>query len=432
MPPVKKNRLPFVRNFLKDILDNISTQPLRSDKFGYLWYQKEEGSLSLEHGEMEKYRNVRNKLLQEFSKKEDLSESALDSALKTAVFECVDILKRRDKDPDVRLNKAIEKLWKFLNRSPEQYECYIEVGGLDIASLLGSFGDIRFVIFNKYQLEKLRKTIRMKHAGDLSEKLEAIDIRLRPLLNHLLAVVKVNARDNQAAKTLAEQKVRTTVECLNFFSGITSRNSTLFLATDPYSNSTRGFSVTTSGSINIFDIFTETAVNSRRPTAGFSLKELRQSPDSMVRRAVRHLGSLLKKENRNKVEEVTLRAVYWGGRATAEQTPEESFLFFTVALECLVLPTRDNRELVYRLSQRVAQLLGRNTRERRNLMERTKKLYAIRSDIVHSGRYEVNKEEYADIYNITKNTILKLLASRHIREFSQPDDFENWLKELSL
>ena len=46
-------------------------------------------------------------------------------------------------------------------------------------------------------------------------------------------------------------------------------------------------------------------------------------------------------------------------------------------------------------------------------MERTKKLYAIRSDIVHSGRYEVNKEKYADIYNITKNTILKLLASRH-------------------
>ena len=132
------------------------------------------------------------------------------------------------------------------------------------------------------------------------------------------------------------------------------------------------------------------------------------------------------------MEEVTLRAAYWGGRATAEQTPEESFLFFTVALECLVLPTRDNRELGYRLSQRVAQLLGRNTRERRNLMERTKKLYAIRSDIVHSGRYEVNKEKYADIYNITKNTILKLLASRRIREFSQPDDFENWLKELSL
>ena len=65
-------------------------------------------------------------------------------------------------------------------------------------------------------------------------------------------------------------------------------------------------------------------------------------------------------------------------------------------------------------------------------MERTKKLYAIRSEIVHSGRYEVNEEQYAEIYNITKSTILKLLASQHVRGFSQPDDFENWLKELSL
>ena len=381
---------------------------------------------------MEKFRSVRNKLLQEFSKEEDLSESALDSALKTAVFECVDIPKQRDKDLDVRLDNALEKLQKFLNRPPERYECYIEVGGLDISSLRGSFGDIRFVSFNKYQLEKLRKTIRMKHAGDLSEKLEFIDIGLRPLLNHLLAVVKVNARDNRAAKTLAERKLRTHMECLNFFSGIISRDSTLFLAKDPYSDSTRGFSIAASGSINIFDIFTETAVNPSRSTAGFSLKELRQSPDSMVRRAARHLGTLLKKENRNKVEEVTLRAVYWGGRATAEQTREESFLFFTVALECLVLPNRNNLELSYRLSQRVAQLLGRNTRERRNLMERTKKLYVIRSKIVHSGHYEVNEEEYAEIYNITKSTILKLLASQHVRGFSQLDDFENWLKELSL
>ncbi len=429
---MKKNRLAFVRKFLKDILDNISTYSLLPDKLDNLWYRKNEGSIVLEYGEMKEYKSVRNKLLQEFSKKEDLSEPALDFALKTAIFEFVDISKRRDENPDVRLNKAIEKLWKFLNRPPEQYECYIEVGGLDISSLPGSFGGIRFVIFNKYQLRKLRKIIRTKHTVDLSEKLEIVNTGLKTLLNHPLAVVKVNARDNRAAKILAERKARTAIECLNFFSGVIAENSTLFLPTEPRSNSIRGFSVAESGFISTFDMFTDIAVNPRGPTADFSLTELHQSPNSIVRRAVKHLGSLLKKEKRNKVEEITLRAAYWGGRATAEQTPEESFLFFTVALECLVLPTRDNRELGYRLSQRVAQLLGRNTRERRNLMERTKKLYAIRSDIVHSGRYEVNEKEYAEIYNITKNTILKLLANQDVKRFSQPDDFENWLKELSL
>ena len=66
---------------------------------------------------MEKYRNFRNKLLQELSKKEDLSESALDSALKTAVFECVDIPKRRDKDPDIRLRQGDRKAVE-ISKSP--------------------------------------------------------------------------------------------------------------------------------------------------------------------------------------------------------------------------------------------------------------------------------------------------------------------------
>ena len=61
------------------------------------------------------------------------------------------------------------------------------------------------------------------------------------------------------------------MECLNFFSGITSRNSTLFLATEPRSNSIRGFSVAESGFTSIFDMFTDIAVNPRGPTAGFSL-----------------------------------------------------------------------------------------------------------------------------------------------------------------
>ena len=179
-------------------------------------------------------------------------------------------------------------------------------------------------------------------------------------------------------------------------------------------------------------MFTYKVVNPPSTVTGFSFTELGQSADPMVRRAVRRLRSLLEKESGNKVEDLTLRAVRWGGRATAEETPEESFLLFTIALECLILPHGDNHELRYRLSQRVAQLLGRNTPERKSLMEKTKKLYDIRSKIVHSGHYEVNEEQYGEIYNIAKSTILKLLANPRVKGFSRLEDFENWLNELSL
>ena len=168
---------------------------------------------------MEEYKSTREKLVQEFCKKEDLSEPAVDSALKTAVFECVDIRKRRDTDLDVRLGKAIEKLWKFLNLPPEQYECYIKVGGLDTASLPVGFGYVRFVVFNTHQLRKLKKPFRMKHPVDISDKLYAIDTAFKPLLKSPVAIVKVNARDKQAAKVLAERRGPCHYRMLEFLLG---------------------------------------------------------------------------------------------------------------------------------------------------------------------------------------------------------------------
>lgn len=178
----KHSKLTFVRNFLKNISANISIHSPLPDKPGHFWYRKDEGFIVLKREEMEEYKSTREKLVQEFCKKEDLSEPAVDSALKTAVFECVDIRKRRDTDLDVRLDKAIEKLWKFLNLPPEQYECYIKVGGLDTASLPVGFGYVRFVVFNTHQLRKLKKPFRMKHPVDISDKLDAIDTAFKPLL----------------------------------------------------------------------------------------------------------------------------------------------------------------------------------------------------------------------------------------------------------
>ena len=84
------------------------------------------------------------------------------------------------------------------------------------------------------------------------------------------------------------------------------------------------------------------------------------------------------------------------------------------------------------LSLRVARLLGSNTRERKEIMKKTKKLYDIRSKIVHSGHYEVAEEEYVAVYGITQRTILGLLANRSIRRFDKLEKFEQWFNELSV
>ena len=101
--------LTFVRCFLSDLVENVS--PFRGipDSARYWWSQKDEGSMFLEPETLAEYRDVRQKLLEKFAPDEDLSESAIDSVLRTAVFEVVDIPKRRDQNLSVRLDHALEK-----------------------------------------------------------------------------------------------------------------------------------------------------------------------------------------------------------------------------------------------------------------------------------------------------------------------------------
>ena len=72
---------------------------------------------------IEDYCKVKCQLFKTYSKNEDLSESALDSALRTAVFEAVDIPKRRGENLTLRVEAAVDNLRLFLESSPEQYEC---------------------------------------------------------------------------------------------------------------------------------------------------------------------------------------------------------------------------------------------------------------------------------------------------------------------
>ena len=112
----------------------------------------------LEPETLAEYRDIRQKLLHQFAPAEDLSKAAVDSALRSAVFEVVDISKRRSPDPSIRLENALGKLRTFLATPSEEYKCWIEVAGLDVASLPASFGGVRFVLFDTDQIRISRKS----------------------------------------------------------------------------------------------------------------------------------------------------------------------------------------------------------------------------------------------------------------------------------
>ena len=61
-------------------------------------------------------------------------------------------------------------------------------------------------------------------------------------------------------------------------------------------------------------------------------------------------------------------------------------------------------------------------------MKKAKKLYDIRSKIVHSGHYKATEEKYYEVYNIAKIAILRLLTNQYVQGFRSLEEFEDWFK----
>ena len=118
---------------------------------------QDEGSLFLTDQEVRQYRRTVTRLHRILAPKEDLSESTLNAALRNAVFESLDLQDRRGGSFASRLDAAVDKIAALASLSVEDYDCLVEVCGLDTESLPTRFGSVQFVYFNHYQLRKLRR-----------------------------------------------------------------------------------------------------------------------------------------------------------------------------------------------------------------------------------------------------------------------------------
>lgn len=89
-------------------------------------------------------------------------------------------------------------------------------------------------------------------------------------------------------------------------------------------------------------------------------------------------------------------ALDYYSRAIDRHAPEERLIDSIIACEALC--SREHMEIGYRLSMRIASLLGKNSRDRDRVKKAIRQAYSERSSIVHGGR----TEPHTDTYRLTK------------------------------
>ncbi|MYB21693.1 MAG: hypothetical protein F4187_09800 [Gemmatimonadetes bacterium] len=409
--------LPFLRTYLEEFAANVN-RGRESDQGVYatFWGRKDH-SLHLSQQETLEYQRLLKHSMESVAPNKDMSEKALDSALKDAIFTVVG-----DSAPDAeqlkgRIDEAMVEFRDRLQAEPEEFECWVPIAGADPKSLPATFASTDFRVIDDTDIDRLKNIVHTKHTADVQGKLDHINRHLAPeFLGAIVAIHRVPARDQDAGSMLAERAVLETIECLNFFAEMMPYNrGTLSVARNgPPSGTVTSLTLASEGSFL-------TEPKTKPPWTYSFARHADLTPPAA--KALERVEALLSVKRRTKVEDLLLRAVRWGGRSAAAETPEYTLLYSLIALESLLLP-RGSGELSFRLSRLVARVLGKDQDSRYQLAKDIARLYDLRSKVVHDGRFEVTEDDKVQASVFAHEAITRIVNDEQVAQTTKLDDLQ--------
>jgi hypothetical protein len=127
------------------------------------------------------------------------------------------------------------------------------------------------------------------------------------------------------------------------------------------------------------------------------------------------------------VDRKLFSSVSWFGKAVNAESDEDQFLFFAIAIECLLVgdekgPHASQGSITQKISERAAFLISDEVGERTRTETEIKALYSIRSKIVHVGAAAT----YVDVIRIEK--IARMLILKYAKmDFQSSEQFLEWI-----
>jgi len=139
------------------------------------------------------------------------------------------------------------------------------------------------------------------------------------------------------------------------------------------------------------------------------------------------------KKNLNKFQKRIMLAVEWIGQSMADPSPQSAFIKAVIALE--IIFTYNERDIITpsimnQISESVALILGSSVDERLKIESKVKKLYGLRSKIVHSGHKNISQADYKTLVEIARSVIIKILTSDKLNSVDSVEDLYTILKKI--
>lgn len=375
-------------------------------------------------------------LIQELQKVELIGKYVSRQHLENEIGEVVgQLLLGDERDIEVRSEQALSELLGRLNRTPPNWTVIIPVSNLQIRVNKLSLGTVSFRMFTEKSIESYAVIIRQilsrlaRSAEDVERETDSDREWLRKsFLNEAYAEVSVQALDRAKAREIAIGKVMLAINVLRLYAcGLIYPD---FRDARPYLN-IKGMSY--QNEIPIFSLQEQTptlASYLRRTGYWFEMEIGDQQFRMMANDGFNALSDILMKDQNDwtPFESSIISAVSLFGIGTNDENDVNTFINLVTALESMLLTDREPKKVI--LSERVAFVLGEDYRDRLTMFNTMKDLYQKRSDIVHSGRFDVTRSELYLLAKITYRCIVRMLAKH--TEFRDIRGLISWVDSMKF
>lgn len=388
------------------------------------------GSLRLDGEDVVQYRGVLDEILS--AKSHVLSDKYAEKLVQRAVLESLDINAVAGGPFDQRLRNKVQNLKAALNAFPEEWQVHLRVCGLAAEGLPMTVGNVTFCLLDVGALGSLNESIstildQTTHTADEKQvfKQRMADDLQHSLADKVAALVTVSAVDSDAASDLAAVELRRVLDILNFYSDIIARSGMRCMVSLLGERDERLIEMVPTLSKHRFKLEQRVV----GPLKDFPTKEL-LSPIGL-QAGFSEVRALLSRAQRRPLKDAVLAAMQLAGRASVDDRREQAFLLYMISLESLLIP-RKAPEITYRLSGRVAHLLGNDLISRKRIVQQVKKLYEKRSAVVHNGTTEVTEADLGMARFVAKNTVLRILTDEPFVLMETLDELDTWFEERLL
>ena len=134
----------------------------------------------------------------------------------------------------------------------------------------------------------------------------------------------------------------------------------------------------------------------------------------------------------NPFSEHLLNALELTGNTYQERSVHNAFMLLAMALETLLLGGKNKQEIANQFALRAA-LLSKGTAEQRlSMFKRAKRLYDLRSEVVHRGSKDITDKDLVEMRNVCLGCLLMLCISIDFSNVKSFEELDNWFLKRML